>query len=176
MPLFRSFRNCFSALHSFAEYERAAKHFRRAPRGESCVSMQACPPDSTAATGVTAATGGTGRHSHRGRRGPISPGRLLDSFGVPLAGDTIATSAAAAVRAADSFGYPVVMKFASPDVAHKSDAGLVRLDVGSAAEVRSTYRELIERAESMKPPPADRGRTGAAAAVGRDRDDRRAVH
>ncbi len=143
VPLFRSFRNCFSALHSFADYERAAKHFRtrRAKRSRLDAGL----------------SGELDHVEGRTVAGTDLARRLLDSFGVPLAGDTIATSTAAAVRAADSFGYPVVMKLASPDVAHKSDAGLVRLDVGTAAEVRSTYRELIARAEAMKPAPTIEG-------------------
>jgi acyl-CoA synthetase (NDP forming) len=153
VPLFRSFRNCFSALHSFAEYQLAAKHFRprRAKRSrlDPELSAEIDRTDGQTTDGQTA-------------DGPTVAGtdlarRLLDWAGVPLAGDTVATSVAAAVRAADSFGYPVVMKLASPDVAHKSDAGLVLLDIGSPAEVRSVYRDLMKRAEAMKPMPRIEG-------------------
>jgi acyl-CoA synthetase (NDP forming) len=141
--LFRSFRNCFSALHSFAEYQHAAKHFR--PRRSKKSRLDA------------GLSGELDRIDGRTVAGTDLARRLLESFGVPLAGDTIATSSVAAVRAAESFGYPVVMKLASPDIAHKSDAGLVRLDVGTASEVRSTYRELIARAEAIKPAPRIEG-------------------
>jgi acetyltransferase len=47
-------------------------------------------------------------------------------------------------------GFPVVMKIASPDFPHKSDAGLVRLSVGSAGEAKAVYRELVERATKAK--------------------------
>ena len=160
VPLFRSFRNCFSALHSFAEYQRAAKHFRvrRAKRARLDAGLSAALDSATSATldVATRDTGDTGV-TRTEVAGADLARKLLDSFGVPLAGDTIATSSAAAARAADSFGYPVVMKLASPDVAHKSDAGLVRLDVGSPTEVRSAYRELVSRAESMKPRPRIEG-------------------
>jgi acyl-CoA synthetase (NDP forming) len=43
------------------------------------------------------------------------------------------------------------MKLASADVPHKSDAGLVRLSVGSAAEARSVYSELVGRAGEANP-------------------------
>ena len=36
----------------------------------------------------------------------------------------------AAAKAADAIGYPVVMKVSSPDLLHKSDAGLVKVGVG----------------------------------------------
>ena len=50
------------------------------------------------------------------------------------------------MRAADAIGYPVVMKVSSPDLLHKSDAGVVEVGVGSAKEVRATYDELLAKA------------------------------
>jgi acyl-CoA synthetase (NDP forming) len=50
------------------------------------------------------------------------------------------------VRAAKQLGFPVVMKVSSPDLLHKSDVGVVEVGVASAAEVRSTYDELLRRA------------------------------
>jgi acyl-CoA synthetase (NDP forming) len=49
------------------------------------------------------------------------------------------------VRAAKKLGLPVVMKVSSPDVVHKSEAGLVEVGVASAADVRTTYDELLRR-------------------------------
>jgi len=55
-------------------------------------------------------------------------------------------SATAAVRAAQSLGFPVVMKVSSPDLLHKSDLGLVKVGVDSAKQVRAIYDELMTRA------------------------------
>ena len=51
------------------------------------------------------------------------------------------------MRAADAIGYPVVMKVSSPDLLHKSDAGLVKVGVGSAKEVRAAYDDLLAKAK-----------------------------
>ena len=91
--------------------------------------------------------------------------RLLESFGIPLAGEGLAHSAAEAARIAGTIGFPVVMKIASPDFPHKSDAGLVRLSVGSGSEARAVYGELVERATRAKPRAPHRG--GADPAAGR---------
>jgi acetate---CoA ligase (ADP-forming) len=177
MPLFRSFRNCFSALRAFAGYEHAAQHFRprrslraRLDRASAALIDEALGAGDHAAGGGAAgggtavggtagggAPGGDGRAPRRQVLGTEPSRRLLEAFGVPLAADAVVTSAAAAVRAADSFGYPVVMKVASIDIAHKSDAGLVRLGVESAAEVRSAFRELTDRAAHLVPPPRVEG-------------------
>ena len=66
--------------------------------------------------------------------------RLLESFGVPLAGEGLAHSAAEAGPLATAIGFPVVMKIASPDFPHKSDAGLVRLDVATGGRGRGRLR------------------------------------
>lgn len=47
-----------------------------------------------------------------------------------------------ALVAAESIGFPVVMKISSPDVLHKSDVSGVRLNINSAHTVRSVYQEL----------------------------------
>lgn len=50
------------------------------------------------------------------------------------------------MRAAKDLGLPVVMKVCSPDLLHKSDAGLVRVGVRTAAEVRAAYDDLLAAA------------------------------
>ena len=136
VPLFRSFRNCFAALRAFARYQEAARTFRSRRRMSTRL-----PPAAAAALA-----------EHEGP-GPLSTDaarRVLEAFNVPLAGEGLARSATEAARVASAIGFPVVMKIASPDFPHKSDAGLVRLDVASAAEARSVYGDLLSRATKAK--------------------------
>ncbi len=139
VPLFRSFRNCFTALHAFARYEQAATGFRARKPLTSRLPKEA-------ASALTDA-GGTDA-------GPLSSAaarQLLEAFGVPLVAQQVVTSGTQAARVASELGFPVVMKIASPDFPHKSDAGLVRLGVGSAAEAKAVYGELVARATKTKP-------------------------
>jgi acyl-CoA synthetase (NDP forming) len=69
---------------------------------------------------------------------------VLREAGVPVTLTTLATSADEAVSQAEAAGYPVVLKVVSPDIAHKSDAGGVRLNLNSAEEVRAAYDAIIE--------------------------------
>jgi acetyltransferase len=48
-------------------------------------------------------------------------------------------------------GYPLVMKLLSPDISHKTEAGGVRLDLRSDADVRSAYTGILESARRYKP-------------------------
>ena len=52
---------------------------------------------------------------------------LLAPYGLPESRERLATSAAEAAEAANALGYPVVLKIASPDLPHKTEAGGVIL-------------------------------------------------
>jgi acyl-CoA synthetase (NDP forming) len=55
------------------------------------------------------------------------------------------------VRVAADIGYPVVLKIASPDIAHKSEIGGVIVGVRDATQVREAFRTLHERARTRAP-------------------------
>jgi acyl-CoA synthetase (NDP forming) len=57
----------------------------------------------------------------------------------------------AAAAAAESVGYPVVLKASSPDLPHKSELGLVRLDLRTEGDVRRVFDELVAVAERAAP-------------------------
>ncbi|MBN8874170.1 MAG: acetate--CoA ligase family protein [Rhodospirillales bacterium] len=67
---------------------------------------------------------------------------LLARYGVRCVPTTVCDDADAAVAAAEAAGYPVVLKGVVAGVAHKSDQGLVRLDLGDAAAVRAAVADL----------------------------------
>jgi acyl-CoA synthetase (NDP forming) len=69
---------------------------------------------------------------------------LLAQAGIPTAAAPLAKTAEAAVGLAQQFGYPVVMKIASPQIAHKTDMGGVYLGLADDEEVRQAYQEIID--------------------------------
>jgi acyl-CoA synthetase (NDP forming) len=68
--------------------------------------------------------------------------RLVAHFGVPVLPAALARDADEAVRAAETLGYPVVLKVHAPGFLHKTDVGGVHLDLRSAAEVRRAFEGL----------------------------------
>lgn len=69
--------------------------------------------------------------------------RLLASYGIPVTADVLAQSRADAVKAAAGLDRPAVLKACSPDLAHKSDLGLVRVGMTSPAEVEAAYDAIL---------------------------------
>jgi len=65
---------------------------------------------------------------------------FLADHGIPVVPRLAAADEDAAVAAAAGLGYPVVVKAAG--LAHKSDTGGVRLDLGDEAAVRQAYRAV----------------------------------
>jgi acyl-CoA synthetase (NDP forming) len=69
--------------------------------------------------------------------------QVLRDAGVPVTAMTLATSAEEAAKQAEAAKFPVVLKVVSPDIAHKSDAGGVKLNLNSAAEVKAAYDAIV---------------------------------
>lgn len=76
---------------------------------------------------------------------------ILSAFDIPVMMSHEAQSANEALIAAESLGFPVVMKINSPDILHKSDVNGVRLNIDNAHAVRSAYTELIASVKKQKP-------------------------
>lgn len=76
---------------------------------------------------------------------------MLESAGIPVAKTRLATTPDEAAKVAAELGYPIVMKIVSPDIAHKSDVGGVRLNIGSEAAVRSEYDAMMADVRRAQP-------------------------
>jgi acetate---CoA ligase (ADP-forming) len=70
---------------------------------------------------------------------------MLEDFGVPANRCRIVCDEAAVEAAAAAMTFPVVLKTATPKIMHKTERQGVILDIGTAAELRSAYRELAHR-------------------------------
>jgi acetate---CoA ligase (ADP-forming) subunit beta len=74
--------------------------------------------------------------------------RLLGGFGIPFAPEVVAADTDAAVAAADEMGYPVVAKLNGEGIAHKTERGLVRLNLADADAVRQAAADLFAAART----------------------------
>ena len=68
--------------------------------------------------------------------------RLLRHFGIAIDHEELAVSLEEGMAAAGRIGYPVALKAASPDIAHKTETGLVKLNLRTGAEFAAAWREL----------------------------------
>ena len=69
--------------------------------------------------------------------------QLLSEAGIQTNTTTLARSKDEAVRLSRDIGLPAVLKIASQDVVHKSDAGGVKIGLASEEEVAAAYDEIL---------------------------------
>ena len=74
---------------------------------------------------------------------------MLAAYGFKCAAAVSTASADGAKAAAEKLGYPVILKAMVPNVAHRSDAGLVSGKISTDRELDQAYRALEGRAGSM---------------------------
>jgi acetyl coenzyme A synthetase (ADP forming)-like protein len=74
--------------------------------------------------------------------------KLFEIHGAPVSQDCLVQSEDEAVQCALDMGTQVAIKIVSPDILHKSDAGGVRIKLGSEKEIRSAYREIIKNSKT----------------------------
>jgi acyl-CoA synthetase (NDP forming) len=67
---------------------------------------------------------------------------VLRDVGVPMISCAAVTSADGAAAAAAAMGYPVVLKGTAPDLPHKSELNLVRLNLATAEAVRAAFLDV----------------------------------
>jgi succinyl-CoA synthetase beta subunit len=68
---------------------------------------------------------------------------LLGAFGVPFPAERVVTRPEDAAAAATAVGLPVVVKLGGDAIAHKTERGLVRLNLASAEAVHEAAHELL---------------------------------
>ena len=71
---------------------------------------------------------------------------LLARHGIPVPDEELVGSAEEAAAAADRIGYPVVVKLCGPAIAHKTERGLVKLNLSNAEAVTAAAAELLAAA------------------------------
>ncbi len=93
------------------------------------------------------------QHGH-GERRQMSEAQakgLLRREGLPFPVGEVATTAEHAARIAGAVGYPVVMKVASPDIAHKTEVGGVRLNICDDKQAEEAFTGICQAAAAAVP-------------------------
>jgi acyl-CoA synthetase (NDP forming) len=76
---------------------------------------------------------------------------LLASHGIKVNRGQSVSSPAQAAEAASKLGFPVAMKVLSDKITHKSDLGLVALNIGTPDCARGVYDRIITAAKAIDP-------------------------
>jgi acyl-CoA synthetase (NDP forming) len=69
--------------------------------------------------------------------------QLLSAYGIPVTREIETADEPGLMEAVRAIGFPLVMKASSPDLTHKTERGLVRVDIRSEQEALEAYKEMM---------------------------------
>lgn len=81
----------------------------------------------------------------------IEAKEFLNIWGIKVVETKLARSKLEAMNLSEEIGFPVVLKIASPDIIHKSDAGGVKVGLRSKKQVGEAYSQIIKSAREKFP-------------------------
>lgn len=123
------------ALAALNDYARKKRHFEatRHRMHARVVPKQALDLDSAAGT--------LGEHGSKA---------LLKAYGVPVVAEALLTAAEIEKLGASPLPFPLAVKIESPDLPHKTEAGVVRLGIGDLDGLKRAAREVLAAARAYK--------------------------
>ncbi len=143
IPVFSSPENAVKAAHYLITYQRNRTFLMQAPASLE----QTVPPDIEGAELIIEGVLQEGRKVLN----QLESRAVLRAFNIPVNPSWVAHTPNEALVAAESVGFPVVLKINSPDIVHKMDADGVTLNVLNAQTVRSAYKKLVEDVQAKMP-------------------------
>jgi acyl-CoA synthetase (NDP forming) len=148
LQCFQSIDSCFATLAAWHRREdRLLSHEKHGPRRLVRVSP------ATAAESAARLIAEAGNKTLTEREAKA----VLAAYGVPVVHEQLVQSAAEAASAAEKLGLPVALKVESPDLPHKTEAGVIRLNLTTAEAVRAAYDVVMANANKVRPKPKING-------------------
>jgi acetate---CoA ligase (ADP-forming) len=81
--------------------------------------------------------------------------RLLTAYGVPITRELRVATLAEASKAAREIGFPVVLKVVADEIPHKTELGLVAINLKTEDDLARAFARLDERLGKIDPRPGD---------------------
>ena len=134
---------CAEALHalvSYAEFQRK----RVAGTGELSEGLPADRKSKVEAIIVAARRRGLSALNEYEAK------KVLEAYGIPISSEKLATTWEEAREIARRIGYPVAAKLVSPDILHKTEAGVIALNITSEQDLRNKYEEILMKGKAYR--------------------------
>lgn len=144
VALFRSMDRCFATL--------AAWNNREVKCRRVVASEGKRVPDSSTAEAAALIKQSNGKILSEGESK-----RVLKLYGVPFVTGILSADEDAALAAAETLGYPVAIKVDSPDLPHKTEAGVICLNVKTEAQLREAFAQVMNNARMAPVKPGING-------------------
>jgi acetyltransferase len=140
LPSFRTPEACGRALGYFAKFgEFKATQERPAFRMEE---IPAAKPNSDVVKNIlSASTKIINEYDSK---------KILNEYGIPIINEQLAKDFSTAKEIVHKMGYPVALKIVSPDIQHKTEAGVVKLGIDSDTLFETAFHEIMANAQNYQ--------------------------
>jgi acetate---CoA ligase (ADP-forming) len=143
VPVFSEPARGIRALGKMAQYVAA----RERSFSRHTATIESSPGVESAVTKILDQAKNQGRNT----LSEVEAKSLLKALGLTVPRGGLARNAAEARSVANSIGGPVVLKASSPDLLHKTEAGVIRLGVESPEQVERAFEEIVAKAKKWDP-------------------------
>jgi acetyltransferase len=139
VPIFTSPNKCIKALVASFQYARLFECYN----GEKAATISISQPDRKRIEAVL---------ENSGRILTEDLGKeILSVYGIPIPSEKLSRSFDEVKKIASEIGYPVVLKIISPQIAHKTEAGGLKLGIRNEEELSLAYSEILDNAKKYNP-------------------------
>ena len=141
LPLFKTPLSCMQAIKGAVTYRRYLDRFEAS---QQAVSKTPIHVNLEQAERLIEKLGS-------GTQTEYDAKRLLQAYGISVTREDLATSHDQAVEIAHQIGYPVALKLQSSQIAHKTEAKIIQLNLSTDEDLRSAYNEILKNGQHYKP-------------------------
>lgn len=71
--------------------------------------------------------------------------QVLAAYGIPVTREILVSHIKELIRVAEEIGYPLVLKGCSSGIAHKTEKGLIRVDIRDEKEAGAAFEEIMAK-------------------------------
>lgn len=136
-------RRCAEALGALASYAE----FQRKKKDEIAELSPALPADrKSKVEAIITEAKKRGRHSlseHESKK-------ILEAYGIPIPKEMLARTPEEALDFARRTGYPIAAKLVSPDIPHKTEAGVIALNIASEGDLLKKSEEILSKGKAYR--------------------------
>ena len=76
--------------------------------------------------------------------------QVLAAYDIPVTREILVKDKTSLDKAINKIGFPLVMKGCSADIAHKTEKGLIHVDIRTATEAKKAFREIMNGMEGFE--------------------------
>ncbi len=76
--------------------------------------------------------------------------QILTSYRIPVTRDVLVHDANDLLSVCQEVGYPLVLKGCSSDVSHKTESGLLRIDIRNDEEAKASFNDIMNKMHGME--------------------------